>query len=125
MPHRVEIEMRSRFLRYYEINSPYDFQKLLHILPGKHILFVKINARKLLKRLHTMGLSNREIAEVRDRIAAMHGDIALILDYLRKEVHVRNTRQLVDLLDTNELALKALKKWAAKWPKPPVTLRPK
>lgn len=44
---RVELELRSRFLRQYGIKDPYDFGKLVGILPRRRIDFVRLNQKKL------------------------------------------------------------------------------
>jgi hypothetical protein len=117
--------MRSRFLKHYEIKDPYDFGKLVEILPERHIHFVRFNERKLLKRLRGMGFSPKKVSEILQDVALLEGDVWATLNYLRQELELKNTRRFLDSLDTNDLVLDALKKWAAMWPAAPRKLRTK
>ena len=119
---RVELELRSRFLRLYEIEGPYDFGKLVGILPEHHIHFVKLNEKKLLKRLRAMGFSSEKVWEILDDVALLEGDVWATLNYLRQELELENTRRLLDPLEINALVLSALRKWAAQWPARPKSL---
>ena len=122
---RVELELRSRFLRLYEIESPYDFRKFVEILPEKHIHFVKFNEKKLVERLRAMGFSPEKVGEILDDVALLEGDVWATLNYLRQELELKNTKRLLDPLDVNDLVLDALAKWVALWPGPPKRLRKK
>jgi hypothetical protein len=122
---RVEVEMRSRFLKLYEINDPYDFGKLVGILPHHHIHFARFNEKKLVTRLRHMGFSPRRVWEALDDVRLLEGDVWATLNYLRQEVEMKNTRLLLDPLDTNDVVLDALKKWAAMWPVAPAKLKTK
>jgi hypothetical protein len=119
---RVELEMRSRFLKLYEINDPYDFQKLVGILPDRHIQFVRFNERKLVERLRGMGFSPRKVWELLDDVRLLDGDVWATLNFLRTEVGLKNTRRFLEPLDTNEVVVDALEKWAAMWPEAPAKL---
>jgi hypothetical protein len=120
---RVELEMRSRFLRHYEIKDPYDFQKLVQILPRRHIQFVRFDEKKLVARLRGMGRKPRPIWEILDDVRLLEGDVWATLNYLRQEMGIKNARRLLDPLDTNDLVMDALKKWAALWPAAPAKLK--
>jgi hypothetical protein len=120
---RVELELRSRFLRHYGIKDPYDFRKLVGILPARHIHFARFNEKKLMARLRGMGFSPRKVWEIMDDVALLQGDVWATLNYLRQELAMKNTRRFLDPLDTNDLVLDALKKWAAMWPAAPKKLR--
>jgi hypothetical protein len=122
MPFRVELELRSRFLRHYGINDPYDFQKLVEILPRKHVWFVQVNRRKLIRRLQRLGFSAEQRQEVLEFITAMDGDLWPTLNYLRQEVQLKNARRIVDPMDMNAVLLEALEKWGAPWPTSPKKL---
>jgi hypothetical protein len=113
---RVELEMRSRFLKHYKIRDPYDFGKLVDILPERHIHFAKFNRKKLVERLRGMGFSSKRIRKILDDVALLEGDVWATLNYLRQELALKNTRRLLEPLDTNDLVLAALKEWAAEWP---------
>jgi hypothetical protein len=122
---RVELELRSRFLRHYEIRDPYDFRKLVQILLQRHIYFARFNEKKLVARLRGMGRRSRPVWEILDDIRLLEGDVWATLNYLRQELAMKNTRRLLDPLDTNDVVLDALKKWAAMWPVAPKKLRTK
>ncbi len=119
------MELRSRFLRHYQIRDPFDFKKLVEILPGRHIQFVRFDERKLAARLRGMGFSPRKTWEILDDVALLQGDVWATLNYLRQEVGMKNTRRFLEPLDTNDVVLDALKKWAAQWPAAPKKLRSK
>jgi hypothetical protein len=120
---RVELELRPRFLRHYEIKDPYDFGKLVGILPQRYIYFVRFNEKKLVARLRAMRFRARPIWEILDDVRLLEGDVWATLNYLRQELAMKNTRRFLDPLDTNDLVLDALKKWAAMWPAAPKKLR--
>ena len=122
---RVELEMRSRFLRHYKIKDPYDFGKLVQILPKRHIHFARLNEMRLFARLRGMGFSTRRLAEILDDVRLLDGDVWATLNYLRQEVGMKNSRRLLDPLDTNDVVVDALKKWAAMWPVAPTKLQTK
>jgi hypothetical protein len=118
---RFEIVAGSRFLRHYRIASPFDFGRLAQILPS-HISFHTFNHRKLVKRMKSMGISAGRQREILRFVASMDGDIWPILNYLRQEVGIANTRRLLDQHAMNEQTLNALKVWAAQWPTAPTRL---
>jgi hypothetical protein len=119
---RVELELRSRFLKHYKIRDPYDFTKLMELLPERHIHFVKFNRKKLVERLRGMGYSSKEVRRILEDVALFEGDVSATLTYLRQEMRMKNTRRFLEPLDTNETVLDALRKWAAMWPAAPVKL---
>jgi len=122
---RVELELRSRFLRLYEIRDLYDFGKLVEILPERHIHFVRFNQRKLVERLRGMGFSPKKVVEIMEDVALLEGDVWATLNYLRQELELKNTRRFLDPVDTNDQVLDALRAWAAMWPAAPKKLREK
>jgi hypothetical protein len=122
---RVELELRSRFLRQYGIKDPYDFGKLVGILPRRRIDFVRLNQKKLARRLLGMGRRSRPVWEILDDVRLLEGDVWATLNFLRLEVGMKNARRLLDPLDTNDAVLDALKKWAAMWPTAPKKLKTK
>jgi hypothetical protein len=122
---RVELELRSRFLRHYKIKDPYDFGKLVGILPKRHIHFARFNEKRLVARLRGMRFSARRVAEILDDVRLLEGDAWATLNYLRRELALKNTRRFLDPLVTNDLVLDALKTWAAMWPAVPAKLKRK
>jgi hypothetical protein len=119
---RVELELRSRFLRQYRINDPFDFGKLVEILPKGHIDFVRFNEQKLVKRLRSMGFSPRKVWEILDDVRLLEGDVWATLNFLHQELQLKNARRFTDRLDTNDAVVDALKQWAAMWPAGPKKL---
>jgi hypothetical protein len=107
--------MRSRFLKLYEIKDPYDFGKLVEILPERHIKFMKFNERKLVERLRGMGFSPRKTWEILEDVRLLEGDVWATLNYLRQELGMKNTQRFLDRLDTNGALIDALKQWTAMW----------
>jgi hypothetical protein len=120
---RVELEFRSRFLKHYKIRDPYDFPKLVDVLPERHIYFARFNEKKLVARLQGMGFSPRRVWEILDDVRLLECDVWATLNYLRQEVGMKNTRWFLEPLDTNEIVLDALRAWAAMWPTAPAKLR--
>ena len=116
---RVELELRSRFLKLYGIRDPYDFGKLAQILPERHIYFAEFKEKKLVARLRKMGFSPKKVWEIVQDVRLLKGDVWATLNYLRQELAMKNTRRLLDPLDANDLVLDALQKWAAMWPPAP------
>jgi hypothetical protein len=119
---RVELEMRPRFLKYHGVRDVFGFHKLATILPSRHIHFGTLNEQKLISRLKRMGLSARREREVLRVVAAMDGDLWPILNYLRNDVQMANTKRLVDPMPVNQIIADALGEWARMWPKGPKKL---
>jgi hypothetical protein len=105
--------------------DPYDFGKLVQILPKRHIHFARFNEKRLVARLRGMGFSPKQVWEILEDIALLKGDAWATLNYLRQELAMKNARRLLDPLDTNDVILDALQKWAAKWPSAPAKLKRK
>jgi hypothetical protein len=120
---RLEIEMRSRFLNHHKIRDPYDFAKLVELLPVRHIYFAKFNRKKLVQRLRGMRFNSKKIRRILEDIALLEGDVWATLNYLRLELALKNARRFLEPLDTNAVVLDALKKWAAMWPTVPTKLK--
>jgi integrase len=95
---RVELELRPRFLRHYEIKDPYDFGKLVGILPQRYIYFVRFNEKKLVARLRAMRFRARPIWEILDDVRLLEGDVWTTLNYLRQELAMKNTRRFLEPL---------------------------
>jgi hypothetical protein len=123
--YRAWWELRSRFLKLYEIKDPYDFGRLAQILPERHIDFVRFSEQKLVKRLRSMGFSPRKVWEILDDVRLLEGEVWATLNFLRQELELRNTRRFLDPLDTNDVVVDALTKWAGMWPTTPKKLRVK
>jgi len=116
--HRVEFEFRSRFLRRYHIDDPFEFARLIELLPHKHISFERINLQKLRDYLRRRGFSDEEIASTCRFVDPCECDTGAALAYLREEVRLSNVRRFLTPSDTNRLVREALKKWCAQWDRP-------
>ena len=119
---RVELELRSRFLRRFGIADPFDFGRLLSILPGRHIFFARLDRQKLIRQLRTTGIPEGYVRGVLRDVDAMSGDLWPSLNYLRNEVGIKNTRRLAVPLEANGLVRDALRVWVSQWPKGPTRL---
>jgi hypothetical protein len=116
--HRVELELRSRFLRRYHIENPLDFPKLIDLLPRKHIYFAQLDDRKLIYHLRRRGMTREEVSLHRQWLDPSKCNIGAALFYLREELHLRNVRRLLSPLRTNRLVREALANWVALWVRP-------
>jgi hypothetical protein len=117
--HRVELELRSRFLRRHHIEDPFDFPKLLQLLPGKNISFARLDEAKLRKYLRRRGLSEKKIANASGFVDPSECNTEAALAYLREELGLTNARRFLKPLEgTNLQVRKALKKWAKRWERP-------
>jgi hypothetical protein len=121
--HRVELMMRSRFLKHHGINTVYDFGRLVRILPQKHIFFARLSKERLVKRLGGSGLKGPMTMDILQKVTAMHGDLSATLSFLRRDVGLKNVRRLLVPLPENRLVFDALQKWAAMWPTTPNSRR--
>ena len=119
---RVEVEVHSRFLRQHRIGNTHSFRELVGLLPGRHILFARLNPQKLSSRLHSMGFSIKRRNEIVRTVEGMKSDLWAALHYLRREVRMANTRRLLEPLDTNQVVRESLRTWAERWPLIPLTL---
>jgi hypothetical protein len=91
-------------------------------LPKRHIHFVRFNEKKLGARLRRKGFSPKKTWEILQDVRLLDGDAWATLNYLRQELAMKNTRRLLDPLDTNDMVLGALRAWAAMWPVAPAKL---
>jgi hypothetical protein len=119
---RVELEVHSRFLRQHKIGNTRSFRKLVKLLPGRHILFARLNVQKLSSRLHSMGFSIKRRNEIVRTVEGMKSDLWAALYYLRREVRISNTRRFLEPLDINQVLRESLQTWAERWPAVPLTL---
>jgi hypothetical protein len=83
--HRVELEMHSRFLKHYGIESIQDFTRLVRLLPRRHILFARLSRQRLIKRLGRSDVKGPMTKEIPQKVAAMQGDLSATLSYLRRD----------------------------------------
>jgi hypothetical protein len=119
---RVELELHARFLKYYEIRSPFDFHKFIKLLPMRHIRFGAFSEQKLIRRMNHMGLTARQQQEVLRIVRGWPGFLWGTLNYLRHEWEMDNTLRLLDDSPRNEAVLDALNQWLRGWPATPTRL---
>jgi hypothetical protein len=112
---RIEFKVRGRFFKQYGIRDILDFAKFTEILPRRHLLFARLDERKLITRLSIMGINARERLRILRDVRQRSGDLGAALDYLRQVVGVKNVRRLLVPLKTNTLVLEAFKRFAAEW----------
>jgi hypothetical protein len=113
---RVELDLRPKFLRKFQIEGPEDFHKLVAILPRLHIFFARLDEQKLRRQLRNMGLRRKQIEAVESEIKFHEGDLWMALCYLRRVVGMKNAPRVLVPIGTNKVIRRALEKWAAGWP---------
>jgi hypothetical protein len=115
--HRVELQLNRRFLNRFEIRDIFDFHRLTAILLGKHFWFAKIDEAKMRHHLRMTGHWGREYRQILERVADGTGDLCEQCSALRKRGKLKNVRRVLVAKAENALAQKALRNWAAQWPK--------
>ena len=112
---RIEFEFHSSFLRRHGINHPADFANLATILRS-HIVFAKLNEKKLVPQLQRNGSSEQEIQNILGQMEDRDEWLYDVLRYLRQRVSLQNVRRvLVPLDEMNQIVRNATKRWAAQW----------
>jgi len=113
---RLELEFHGRDLRHNHIDAVVDFPKFAQIIPGQHLFFGRIDENRLLPALRRNNLSAAEISAIRKRISELQWSLVHMLDFLRKEVGLRNTRRLLEPnRQLNRIVREALDAWALNW----------
>lgn len=111
---RVELEMRSRWLRQYGIATPFDFAQLVLLLPGRQIKFVRVDWNKIGTYLRDRGLSWRRIVRQAQNRCRERG-LSSAQRYLRRH-GVFNVYRFLVPIATNRRVRQALRKWSKEWP---------
>jgi hypothetical protein len=119
--HRVELELHRKFLRRNGIKDIFDFNRLVEIVPQRHILFAKLDKNIIVRHLKNAGHDRYEVRQILERVSE-HDDIYAQCAVLRKRGRLKNVRRALVPLHTNRLVRKAIKRWAAQWPKGPKRL---
>jgi hypothetical protein len=119
--HRVEFRMRRRFLEPHGINDLFDFSEFVDLLPGHHIHFARLDKQKLATRLQRTK-NTTEVLSILKQVDALDGDLTAQLKLLRQGAGLNNVRRFLKPVGLNAVVLRALKKWAAQWPKAPKSL---
>lgn len=121
--HRVELRLRSRFLKQHGIRDVFDFPKFLKTLPRHHIFFARLKKQRLIERLESNGISAADVSLVTHSVEQMESDLWMTLSYLRRVVGLKNVQRLLVPLKENTIVLDAIKKFAAEWPATPRKLK--
>jgi hypothetical protein len=117
--HRVELQLNRKFLKRFEVADIFDFQKLVSILPVNHMWFAEIDEANMRHHLQMTGQWGREYRRIVERVADGSGDLYQQCAVLRGRGRLKNVRRVLVPRTENALVQKALKTWAAQWPKAP------
>jgi len=113
--HRVELQMNPKFLTRDGINDTSDFHRLVKILPVRHIFFAELDEGKVRQHLRYAGHSAQEVGRIMERVKEHEGDLYAQCSVLRKRGRLINVRRALAPLGTNNLVVRALKKWSKQW----------
>ncbi len=116
---RIELELHSRWLRNHGIGNVFDFNLLPTLLARHHLFFCRLEWGAVFKRIRR---SSRTWRFALRNLEWQRNDLLATLNFLRREVCLTNTHRLLVPLETNEVVLRALKKWARRWPPRPFGL---
>jgi hypothetical protein len=119
--HRVEFRMRRRFFKKHGVDDLFDFWKFVDLLPGHHIVFVRLDGKRLKAQLRRTW-DSRKTAQLMQGVAVLEGDLTAQLSFLRQRAGLKNTRRLLDPLRINGSIRDAFNNWGARWPKKPTGL---
>ena len=111
--HRVELQLRQRFLESHGIKSLSDLWKLDVILPGAHIRFVRIDDDRVAKRLRNSG-RGKEAPAILHRLSELKPKLHDALTYLRAQ-RLLNTHRFQVPLRANKLVRDAAMKFRKDW----------
>lgn len=113
---RLEWRLRKSFLDTHGVKDVFDFRRLAEVLLDRHILFADLGEERLGRRLRHGGYSTTDIRAIFQTVRERGADLCAVLDYLRRDVRLKNVRRLLDPRPENELVRRALKRWAGMWP---------
>jgi hypothetical protein len=114
--HRVELEFHASDLQRCHITDPFHFQRFATLLPGHHIFFGRIDHQMLRRRLFHQGFSADQMREIPARVKNLEWNLSAALNYLRRDVDLKNVRRiLVPVDEVNFAVQEALEKWATAW----------
>ena len=120
--HRVEFGFHRRDLQRFGIKDIFDFPKLVDIVP-RHIFFGRLDKKLLVARLRRGGVRRKKIRAILRDVSTLRRNLASQLAYLRRTVHLANTRRLVQPIEEmNQVVRVALQMWAAEWSQAPPRL---
>lgn len=117
---RVEWKLLKDFLDTHGIRDVFDFCRFAELLPDRHIFFGELSEERLVNRLRkNLDFSNRQTLGVLKNVREREDDLHAVLDYLRRDVGLKNVRRLLIELPENQFVGEALREWAAMWPTKP------
>ena len=116
---RVEFEFHCGWLRRNGIHDCYDFWKLPQLIVPRHISFCELDwegvTRYIRRHVPNPALALRNLSWQKN-------DLNATLRFLRQTLGIRNTHRFLKPLALNEVVFRALKRWAAEWPRRPFKL---
>lgn len=116
---RIELEFHAAWLRRHKIYDCFDLARLPELLMRRHISFCKLNWDAVTRRV-CESVPNPALA-LRNLGWEEH-DLHATLRFLRSELGFTNTHRFLLPLPLNDVAARALKRWAVQWPMRPFSL---
>lgn len=116
---RLEVRMRSAFLRGHGIDTIFDFHHYLALIPDHHVFFGRLAKDRLIERLRAKRYRAAAIVHILREVAKREDDLGSALGYLRRRVGLVNTRRLLRPLAANRLVREALRELLNRWPTTP------
>lgn len=115
---RVEFRMRRKFLALHGIRDVFDFWKFRALLPERHFLFATIDEQKLIVQLRRTRRAVETLRILRE-LNARDRDLTAQMNFLRRDVRLKNTRRLLIPHPLNRVVQRALGEFTAMWPTAP------
>jgi hypothetical protein len=116
---RIELEFHAGWLRQHGIRDCFDFDRIPGLVMRRHIFFCQLDWAAVIRNVRR-SVPNARLA-LRNLEWERH-DLHATLRFLRRELRFTNTHRFLVPLELNDLAERALKLWAAQWPKRPFGL---
>lgn len=117
---RIELEFHAGWLRRHGVKDCFDFRRIPGLVMRRHIFFCQLDWAAVIRNIRR-SVPNARLA-LRNLEWERH-DLHATLRFLRRELRFTNTHRFLVPLELNDLAERALKLWAAQWPKHPFGLR--
>ena len=116
---RIELHFHAAWLRRHAIYDCFDFHRIPELVMRRHISFCKLDwdavTHRIRQSVPNAALALRNLSWEED-------DLHATLRFLRRELRFTNTHRFLVPLALNDLPARALKQWAAQWPKRPSRL---
>lgn len=117
---RIELQFNAAWLRRHKIRDCFDIRRIPGLVMRRHIFFCQLDWAAVIRNIRR-SVPNARLA-LRNLEWERH-DLHATLRFLRRELRFTNTHRFLVPLELNDLAERALKLWAAQWPKRPFGLR--